>query len=33
MGKMEMAKLDDITWAQAHHYVIFQHEEVKPFTK
>lgn len=29
VGKVEMVKLDDLTWAQAHRYVLNHHEEVK----
>ena len=33
MGKVEVFRLDDVTWVQAHQHVLFQHEEVEPFVE
>ncbi|KAK5811424.1 hypothetical protein PVK06_026755 [Gossypium arboreum] len=30
IGKVEIAKLDDISWIQAHRYVLFHHDLVEP---
>lgn len=33
IGKVDLAVLDDITWIQAHRYVLFHHAEVKEYCK
>lgn len=33
MGKIEITKLDHVSWVQAHRYVLFQHEEVKSYVE
>ncbi|KAK5803102.1 hypothetical protein PVK06_030743 [Gossypium arboreum] len=33
IGKVEIAELDDISWIQAHRYVLFHHDSVEPLRK
>ncbi|KAK5842833.1 hypothetical protein PVK06_005244 [Gossypium arboreum] len=33
IGKVEIAELDDISWIQAHRYVLFHHDSIKPLSK
>ena len=33
IGKVEIAELDDISWIQAHRYVLFHHDSIEPLRK
>ena len=33
ISKVEIAELDDISWIQAHRYVVFHHDSIDPLCK
>ncbi|XP_040968270.1 uncharacterized protein [Gossypium hirsutum] len=33
IGKVEITELDDISWIQAHRYVLFHHDSIEPLRK
>ena len=33
IGKVEIAELDDISWIQAHRYVLFHYDSIEPLCK